>query len=196
MTRKSALALAFAALGLLAITGCAAPTPEPTATPLPSPTPTPVPAPTDTPTAEAPSPYELAKQFEGDWAGEWHNETFDTRGDAVATIVVREDGTFDLTLDLNGMVFGFIDPPAVTFTGRYGDMQGADLSVNDDPTFGDATLTITADGQVTGRLEDLMGAGGTLDITGTITPDRFDLRYVLSISGLGAEGTVVLEHSG
>jgi hypothetical protein len=185
-----------AALTVLAIAGCAEGTPEPTATvaPTATPTSTPEPAPTDTPTVEAASPYEIAKQFEGQWTGSWHNETFDTTGPAQATVVVREDGTFDFVLDLGGSVFGLLDPPPVTFSGSYGAMQGADLSVTDDPTFGDASLTITADGEVTGRLEDMMGTGGSLDITGTITPQRIDLRYTLAFGSISAEGTVELEH--
>lgn len=184
------LATLLAALTLVIAAGCGPsaseteepPTPEPTATT----------APTDTAEPEEPTAYDVAKQYEGAWTGSWHNDTYDTTGSADVTVAVRPDGTFDVTMDIGGMVFGAIDPPAVTFYGTYEADAGAAFGALDDPTFGDATVIITPDGQLSGSLQGLMGGAGILEVTGTVTPERVDLQYSIPI--FPATGTLTLEH--
>lgn len=174
------VALIAAGCGGAAVTEQASPTPAPTDTPVP----------TDTP--QAPSAYDVARQYEGRWAGSWNNDTYGTTGGVEATVVVNPDGTFEVTLDVNGMVFGAIDPPAVTFSGTYEAGVGATFGGLDDPTFGDASVTITPDGQVSANLEGVMGGAGSVEVSGTVTPERIDLQY--SIPTFSAAGTVTLEH--
>lgn len=184
------LATLLAALTLVIAAGCGPavseteepPTPEPTATT----------APTDTAEPEEPTAYDVAKQYEGAWTGSWHNDTYDTTGSADVTVAVRPDGTFDVTMDIGGMVFGAIDPPALTFYGTYEADAGAAFGALDDPTFGDATVIITPDGQLSGSLQGLMGGAGILEVTGTVTPERVDLQYSIPI--FPATGTLTLEH--
>ncbi|MEX0787603.1 MAG: hypothetical protein WD040_02270 [Anaerolineales bacterium] len=57
-----------------------------------------------------------------------------------------------------------------------------------------AGLAISADGQLSGGFRNVMGTTGSIEITGSITPEQIDLRYTL-IPGTGTgEGTLVLEH--
>lgn len=187
----------------LAVMSCSAapptttePSEAPTATDIPAPTETPIPtntpAPTSSPTPSTAPGYEEAQQFEGDWTGSWHNTTYGSTGSADMTVIVNDDGTFDITVDLGGQVFGIGDPPPIPFSGSYSDNDG-EVSVLDDPTMGSLSFEIDDEGQLSGGSDNLLLSTGTIDITGTITPEQIDLHYALALpSGVQAEGDVTM----
>ncbi len=192
---------------LLVLLACAG-APQPTATPEPSPTslptdtpaptptlaPTDTPAPTATPTPAAAPGYEAWQEFEGDWSGSWKNSTFGTTGSAEATVVVRDDGTAEIMLDLGGGVFGAANPPAITLTGTYTATE-ATFTLEGDPTFGNITLTFTAEGKVTGVVEKAMRGAGKVDLTGTMTQEKMELNYTVAFSAVKAKGVLALTPS-
>lgn len=160
--------------------------------PPPPPEPTAPPSPTDTPQPAPPSAYDVAQQFAGSWSGTWANTTYGTTGSADMTVVVNEDGTFEVTIDLGGMVFGAVDPPPLTYSGTYEAGAGASFGGEGDPTFGDVTVSITPDGQLSGRLEGILGGSGLAEVTGTVTPEMVNLEYSIPI--FSATGTLTMEH--
>ena len=81
----------------------------------------------------------------GDWVGEWNNLTYGSSGPTSMEVIVREDGTVSITFDLDGFVFGLLDPPDITFDMNY-DADGRVFDKTGDSPFGDLTLTATADG--------------------------------------------------
>jgi hypothetical protein len=186
--RLSVLLLLFSILALAA--GCAGPTiDEP---PPPTPEPTSPPPPTETPQPAAPSAYDVAQQYAGSWSGTWANQTYGTTGAAEMTVVVNEDGTFEITIDLGGMVFGVVDPPPLTYSGSYSAGVGASFGGQGDPTLGDVTFSMTPGGQVTGRLEGILGGSGLAEVTGTATPEMIHLEYSIPI--FSANGILTLDH--
>jgi hypothetical protein len=208
MRKPLPLALVTALIGLLVLAGCSPAAPQPSATPVPLPTETPVPLPTETPVplptatpaptftptpAQAPG-YAWASQFAGDWSGSWRNTTFGSTGGAEATVVVNEDGTVEVALDLGGFVFGLSDPPSITFTGTY-DADGGRFAVQDDPLFGDLTVNVANSGVITGGIENNpLGFGMTLD--GMLTVETFDLNYAVTLpSGQAAQGVLTMTHT-
>ena len=182
---------------VLLVQACAAPTPEPTVTLAPTATPVPTATETAAPTesatpANAPG-YEVLTQYEGEWSGTWQNTTFGSTGDAMATVTVNNDGTMELILDLDGFVFGAIDPPAVTLTGTY-TASDATLELVDDATFGTIALVFTADGEVDGSFDNLMLAGGTMSVTGSHSPEHIEIGYSLVLGAINADGVLILDH--
>src|SRR6185503_2388841 len=143
--------------------------------------------------AQAPG-YDWASQFAGDWSGGWRNTTFGSTGGAQATVVINEDGTVEVTLDLGGFVFGVGDPPPMTFTGAY-DADGGSFAVQNDPMFGDLSVNVANSGAITGGMENNpLGFGMTLD--GALTVESFELNYAVTLpAGQKARGVLALTHS-
>jgi hypothetical protein len=182
------LALALAACGGPAAPE-ATPTPEteqmaPTAT-------TPPPSPTPEPTEEENAAYEQARALAGQWSGSWQNTTFGSTGGANAVIEVQPDGAATFTIDLDGMVFGMLDPDPMTYEGTY-DADGATFEAAGDPLFGDLTITVAADGEVAinGDLVPVEGIA-SLSAEGSITSDAIQLDYTVTFTG-GGEAMGVL----
>ena len=128
-----------------------------------------------------------AKDFAGNWTGTWNNTTFGSKGAAKMTVVVDEaKKSVELTLDLDGNVFGAADPPAEKFTGTY---TAAGFTVTSKSTlFGDLSLTFKADGTISGSGKP----AGFDDITfkGTGTAKTMTLTYTINQGGKKfAEGT-------
>ncbi len=222
LARRAALALAFAGLVAAACADAtpnptAAPAPTPsaelaaataqpasdpatptearTAVPSPTPLPTATPEPTATPTATptpTPVPHEDLSVFAGNWEGRWHNETFRSTGAARAFAELLPDGTTRITLDLDGLVFGFIDPPALTFEGAYDD-SGARFLIQDHEFFGDMTLEIDRSGAIVFEAPEVPTVGLSVDLEGTIDSAVLDAEYTLAfVGGGGAEGVLTL----
>ncbi len=136
--------------------------------------------------------FEAASVFAGKWQGEWHNLTFDTRGDVTMTVVIEEGGVASITIDLGGMVFGQIDPDPATYPGTY-DAAGATFMVEGDPIFGTLQVTVGADGsvQITSENSPIPGIQG-LTAQGTITADTLQLEYEITASFGTANGEMNL----
>ncbi|MGD2251359.1 MAG: hypothetical protein PVF70_00420 [Anaerolineales bacterium] len=152
----------------------------------------PEPAATEAPAGQG--MIERARQYQGDWVGQWTNLTFSSSGEAVGSITVDDTGEFTFVIDLGGFVFGMVDPPPMTYVGQIGE-QGAFLEVLGDPTFGDITMTVTPDGEVTiiGEMVPVEGIA-SLSATGTISPTEARLEYTVNFTfGDPARGEVILQ---
>ncbi len=88
--------------------------------------------------------YEALLPYEGRWVGGWTNETFDTSGTMTVDVDVHEDGYVDVTYDLEGYVFGWINPEPRTTRGVYNE-EGAFFTVSNDYVFGDVNVHLTPD---------------------------------------------------
>ncbi|MGH2812086.1 MAG: hypothetical protein ACRDI1_05170, partial [Actinomycetota bacterium] len=130
---------------------------------------------------ESPAPaeedlVEQAAQFEGNWSGQWRNNTFGSSGGATAQVTVdRAARTVTIVLDLAGQVFGESDPPPQTFTGSLDgstdfsgqtDLTGSyTATVNPD----DNTFTFNAPDVPSARIQSLEGSGKVEGTTFTAT---------------------------
>jgi hypothetical protein len=165
-------------LASILLTACGSDTPEPTKPPDPPP-------PTDTTTPRTPTEdttFQDVRAYLGEWSGEWRNITFGSSGAARATFVADEDGTAAFTIDLDGYVFGAFDPDPMTYAGSF-NSDGAVFDIPEDPLFGDLTITVTTDGEVS-IVGDLVPMEGIAQIsaTGTITAEEMHLDYIVTFS--------------
>jgi hypothetical protein len=167
------------------------PTPEPPPpTDVPADTPEPTPEPTEAPTVE-PTPatapgYEQAVLFAGRWEGSWTNITFGSTGPVTIEVMIHDDGTADLTVDVGGMVFGAVNPDPATYSGTY-DAEGAYFTIMDDPVFGEVVMTISAADNsftITGELIPDPGIA-SIEASGMFTEDTVDGEYTVFFAGGG-----------
>lgn len=194
------------ALGLsaLLIGGCGTPAPAPaqespeaeqsTSTETPTSTPIPAAEPTETPEPTAtPSPYEAFRVVAGDWTGSWTNTTFGSTGGATIGIALSPDGTASFTLDLDGLVFGLLDPEPEEFGGSY-DAAGATFGDANNRLFGNVTITISADGDILFEATGVPAPGiESITAEGTISADAIEMSYTVTFTGGGtAEGVMSL----
>ncbi len=151
------------------------------------------------PTTEAsPTPTEDAifqalQEYMGDWRGEWRNLTFGSSGGIHATVNAEEDGTLTFTVDLDGFVFGALDPDPISYSGNF-DAEGVVFNIPGDPLFGDLSITVTEDGEVAivgeavpdERIEKISAVG-------TVTPGEISLEYIVAFAaGDSAVGDMTL----
>lgn len=161
-------------------------TPEPTPASPTSPPPTPEPTATE-------DLFALVEPYLGEWSGEWRNTTFGSSGAVRATLEAQPDGTASFTVDLDGFVFGALDPDPKTYTGSY-TADGATFEAPGDPLFGDLTIQASFDGQVTitGEMVPVPGIA-QLDAVGSFTPQEIALEYTVTFAGGDlAEGEMTL----
>jgi hypothetical protein len=129
--------------------------------------------------------------FIGNWSGQWTNTTFGTSGTATMTFnadTVAE--TYQITADLNGSVFGQPDPEPLSFNGPYS-ATGSTVITIPSP-FGNAQVTITQTGQITGSVTSVtIGNITRLDFSGTATSSTIVINYTVTFNG-GATATGVL----
>ncbi len=150
--------------------------PESTVTPAPEPT-TQVPP---TPTEDA--AFQALQAYLGAWSGEWRNTTFGSSGAVSATVSADEDGTMTFSVDLDGFVFGALDPDPVTYSGNF-DAEGAVFNIPGDPLLGDLTITVTADGEVVIVGESVPDERiDKVSAVGTVTPEEISLEYIVTFT--------------
>lgn len=129
--------------------------------------------------------------FIGNWTGGWVNNTFGTSGSATMSYNVDTVAeTFQITMDLNGQVFGFIDPPAQTFNSTYSPTGPTNITI---PTpFGTLNATFTQTGQISGAITGVnVGGINRMDFTGTATTATITVNYTVTFN-TGATATGVL----
>lgn len=202
--RKDILLLAISVSVFVLLLGACGGSTEPTLAPPTDPPAQPTDAPTQAPTdvpppTQPPEPtvdpfFEAAKAYEGSWTGEWRNTTFGSTGPITVQITVNEDMTATYTVDLGGMVFGMIDPPETTYVGTFGP-DGFFFEAAGDPIFGDITITINPDGEIS-AVGDLVPVEGIarLESEGTVNPEGIDVTYTVFFAGGGsAVGEVTLK---
>ncbi len=128
----------------------------------------------------------------GTYTGAWYNVTFCSTGAATATVSVDEAArTFQVTLDLDGSVFGGADPAPETFSGSY-NANGASLNASS-PTFGDVSIAATPDGRFTGTATNVPNASvDSVKIDGQLTPTTLAVVYEVTFSGGGGTASGIL----
>ena len=143
--------------------------------------------PPSTETPIPPTPTEDTKFDEvlaylGEWSGEWRNITFGSSGAVSATFVAEEDGAAAFTIDLDGFVFGALDPEPMIYSGSFSS-EGAVFDIPADPLFGDLTISVTVDGEIS-IVGDLVPMEGIAQISaaGTITSEEMHLDYTVTFS--------------
>lgn len=138
--------------------------------------------------------FESAGVYAGNWSGSWTNHTFGSTGDARMTIDVSPDGTASLTLDLDGLVFGLVDPEAATYPGSYTE-GGAVFIVSDDPVFGELSIVVDPGGNVLVSAPDVPSSNIlSLSATGSLTTEALHLDYlVLFLEGTSAQGVLDMD---
>ena len=145
------------------------------------------------PTPTEDNTYDQVQLYLGEWSGEWHNTTFGSTGAARASTTAEPDGSATFTVDLDGFVFGALDPNPMTYIGTY-TADGVTFEAPGDPLFGDLTIIVTRDGEITiqGELVPIEGIA-SLFASGTITADEVSLSYTVAFAGGGeAVGEMVL----
>ena len=171
--------VALVLLAALILVSCGgSDTPEPTTPPEPPPpTETPIP-----PTPTEDTTFQEVQAYLGEWSGEWRNITFGSSGAVSASFLAEEDGTAAFTIDLDGFVFGALDPDPMTYTGSFSS-EGAVFDIPADPLFGDLTITVTAEGEIsiTGELVPVEGIA-QISAIGTISSEEMHLDYTVTFS--------------
>jgi len=137
--------------------------------------------PTDSITADKMSElYEEYNVMAGTWQGQWKNTTFGSSGASKATVIVNEDGTASFTIDIDGMVFGMVNPDPKTFRGNFND-KGIVITQKDD-LFGDVTITIVKTGEseatVNVKSENITTPGiKSMTANGTLDAEKIHMDY-------------------
>ena len=131
-----------------------------------------------------------AAKLTGNWSGTWKNNTFSTQGTETMAIAVDTVAqTMNITLDVNGSVFGGSDPAPETLSTTYA-LTGATFTKTS-PVFGNISLSITPAGTLTGSATNVPGGSITrVDFTGTVTPTLITVNYTITFSSTAtATGT-------
>ncbi len=185
---------------VLALVGCGNTetlAPEPTFTAVPptiAPTETAIPTSTPTPEPTVDTGYNDALLYEGAWEGKWINTTFGSQGPIEVLVGVNPDGTITFSMDVGGFVFGLLDPDPVVYTGVF-DASGAEITIVEDPVWGDATVSFRENGEFEFNAALVPDAEiASMVITGTFSEEKADGEYLIKFTGSGsAKGTIELE---
>lgn len=130
--------------------------------------------------------YDQYKGAAGTYTGEWQNLTFGTTGDTSMVVEIEPTGSAEFTIDLDGFVFGLINPDPKTYASVY-DADGIIFSAQDDDLFGDLTIAVEPNDNDTAQFEitalDIpMGDIDQLEATGTLYTDSLDLNYTITFN--------------
>lgn len=138
-------------------------------------------------------------QFDGRWEGFWFNDTFGSSGAMVSDVEVVGQ-MLTITTDLDGFVFGFLNPPPFTMTATVGldgtvvfDSAGGFFSAADG-TFDGTNFAFNLFDAAGGSA---MGGFDLVTLSGTVIGDEFRADYRL-FDGVNdttpfAEGRVELD---
>ena len=208
MTKKRSLQFIVTSILLVFVLAGCVPTeaPAPTMAPATEVPPTAVPPtatieptattePTATPQPTVDTGYDAALLYAGKWEGEWVNVTFGSKGPIVFDVVINPDGTIEFSMDVGGFVFGLLDPKPQVYTGTF-DTNGAEIKIMEDPTWGKASITMSADGQFEFKAELVPDVEiASMMINGTFSPETVDGTYLIEFAGGAgsADGTIALE---
>ena len=133
--------------------------------------------------------------LERTYVGRWDNITFASFGDAkVRFDIAGSDVT--MTVDMDGFVFGLLDPDPVAFAGT---IVGNEIRIDDTVmTYGMVNATVGSNGAVSYTLT-MVPMTGFVDITGTgtVSDSAFNLTYDIDAGGMEMfNGTVTLPEPG
>jgi hypothetical protein len=124
----------------------------------------------------------LFPSYVGNWTGTWRNNTFASTGQATLAVALNPGGTqMTWSIAVQGNVFGVGSPAPETFVGAVG--PATITLTGNSATFGQVTLTIDANGNVTGSGMNLTTPNVTrFDFTGTWSASNFDLTYTATLT--------------
>ncbi|MCC6639289.1 hypothetical protein IT409_01885 [Candidatus Falkowbacteria bacterium] len=137
--------------------------------------------------------YDELLAYEGVWEGEWSNNIFNNKGTVKVTVDVVEGGVVNALVDLNGRVFGWIDPEAKTYSGTY-TKDGVFFAINTDSAYGTVHVNLRPDhtivihgAQIPLKRVELVTGSGTFDTT------KAEMTYNVDwIGNFGTNGVVTL----
>ncbi len=144
-----------------------------------------------------------ATTWDGLWLGQWNNATFGSQGpvgvqvdviqNAAAAVGPTQNGTANVTVDLDGPVFGQIDPDPIVI-GVNWDGEGATGSVND-TQIGDVAVSVNADSEIQVQITDIPGGGiESVTASGSREGNTISSAYLVNFAQGGpANGTVSLQ---
>lgn len=133
--------------------------------------------------------------FAGSYSGTWFNTSFLSTGGATIDISVdMKSREASMTIDLNGNVFGGVDPPPDTFSGSI-DSRGWDLQATS-PSLGDVHFYITPDGLIYGISENVPSPSiDSVIYNGRIEDGRIMIQTLIQFPGGSAPAQSYLDVS-
>jgi len=134
----------------------------------------------------------------GEYEGVWLNETFGSTDDAFASITMTGPTSVEVSLDLEGNVFGGSDPSPLVLLGTINpDSSIAFADVMGHPTYGDVSnIAINAVGSVTASGTNVPNAGIQSFVMGgeVVSDDIIRLTYLVNFpTGGNAVGRIDLD---
>lgn len=140
-----------------------------------------------------------ASDYVGTWTGTWTNTTFSSTGGMTVTIADNSDGTFDVTVDLDGNVGGQGDPAPQTITVAVA--NDGTVTFSDNILMGLVSdlmdVNVSSTGDINVSIPSIPLAGfTTFSATGTINATDANVNYTVNFSPSGsAVGTVTATKS-
>lgn len=133
-----------------------------------------------------------AASWGGTWDGDWVNQTFGSTGGATFDVAVNAGArTVDLTIDLDGPVFGQTDPAPIQVSLQYTD-DGINAAV-DSTELGNIAVTIDEDGNIQGAFTNVPAAAiDRVTFTGRRVGDSITINYAVEFAGGGNPANGVL----
>jgi len=132
----------------------------------------------------------------GTWNGSWTNTTFGTSGPLSITVTDNGNGTYNVTVDLGGMVGGMIDPPPQTVTATVDGNGG--ISFNGSVSMlGQLIFSVSSGGALSISAPAITTPGfSSFSASGSISATTGSLSYTVTFSGGGsANGTATATKS-
>ena len=123
-----------------------------------------------------------------EYNGTWNNTTFSSFGDAFFDVDLNTvAGTYSITMDLDGFVFGLADPDPFNLTGTLNPDGSAVINELGHPLFGDVTGTVSDLGIINISADNLPspGAGDFIadaTISGFFNDTTISLAYTVNFT--------------
>jgi hypothetical protein len=132
----------------------------------------------------------------GTWNGSWTNTTFGTSGPLSVTVVDNGNGTYNVTVDLGGMVGGMIDPPPQTVTATVDGNGGISFNGNVS-MLGQLIFSVSSGGTLSISAPAITTPGfSSFSASGSISATTGSLNYTVIFTGGGsANGTATATKS-
>lgn len=129
----------------------------------------------------------------GTWPGSWTNTTFASSGDLTVTVADNGNGTYDVTVDLDGTVGNMLDPDAQTVTAIVANDGSISFSGNVDVMGTPAQLdfSVSSSGDLSISMPSIpIMTFDSFTATGNISSGSGSLNYTVNFSPTGsASGT-------
>lgn len=139
--------------------------------------------------------YEDVARLAGAHSGSWTNTTFGSQGNITIDLTVNPDGTAQMTLDVDGIVFGLLDPDPLVIGGTY-DARAITFTGESD-LFGPFTMRVGTDNSISMDAPSVAAVGiDRLEVRGTIdeASGLLEATYTVYFTGGGeAQGIIGVE---